>query len=123
MTKSLTRSIDLKIKSNTYSIEYPNTGQQLDIELMKAKMTDGNYETLRFGVSVLFQEQANKIDMIATFSILIPELKDNLSVRSFFHLSEEESNELLTVYTEQFLPWYEPIKLAIRNPKDFNEKA
>lgn len=111
------RSVDILINKNTYTLSYPNTGQLIDIELLKAKIADGNYDVLRFSTNPLFREQADKIDMIATFNVLIPSLREDLTVKSLFELSEEEADELLNVYREQFLTWFIPIKEAIKHPK------
>lgn len=112
----------LEVLKNSYQIDYPNTGSQIDIELMKARMTDGSYDTLRFSVNPIFQAQADKIDMIATFSVLVPKLKEALNVKSFFDLQEEESDVLMTAYAEQFIPFYVKIKTAIRTPKAEQEE-
>jgi hypothetical protein len=111
------RKTTITILNNEYEIEYPNTGQQINIELLKAQIADGNYEAMRFSTNPLFQEQANKIDMIATFNTLIPKLKQDLSVKSIFDLSEEQGDVLLTAYLDQFMAWYLPIKEAVKNPK------
>jgi len=116
-TSPLKRSTTIVIKNNNYDVTYPNTGQSMDIALLIAKISDGNYDTLRFSTSSLLQEQADKVDMIAVFNTLIPQLKQDLTVKSLFDLSEEQSDELLVVYKEQFLTWFSPIKDAIKNPK------
>lgn len=113
----LKRKTTLTIKSNSYEVEYPNTGQAIDIELLKLQIAGSNYDALRFGASKMAQEQADKVDMIATFNVLIPKLKEDLNTKTLFDLQEEQANELLTVYQEQFLTWFSPIKEAIRNPK------
>lgn len=112
------RSVKLTVKNNVYNVDYPNTGQQIDIELLKAKIADGNYDALRFSNNPLFQLQADKIDMIATFSILVPDLRKDLNVKSFFQLDEAASDELLQVYSQQFIPWYIKLKEAVKNPKE-----
>lgn len=112
----MNRKTVLKIAQNEYEVSYPNTGQQIDIELMKSQIGAGNYDTLRFSQNPLFQRQANIIDMIATFSVLIPKLKENLNVKSFFDLEEEHTTELHKVYEEQFVPWFVEIRTAINNP-------
>lgn len=117
------RTVSLDIRGNIYDVEYPNTGQQIDIELLKARIADGSYEMLRLSSNPVFQHQADRIDMIATFSILIPKLKKDLNVETFFALKEEESDVLVAVYEEQFMPWYTKIKTAIRNPQDQLKKS
>ena len=118
----MNRSIKIDVRGNIYQIEYPNTGQQIDIELLKSRIADGNYDSLRFSSNPLFLLQADIIDMIATFTILIPQLKKDLNVKSFFDLKEEETDELLNIYSEQFIPWYVEIKQMIKNPdKNLNK--
>lgn len=109
--------LKLEVRGNTYDVTYPNTGQQIDMELLKAKIADGNYDTLRFSNNPLFQDSADKIDMIATFSVLIPQLKKDINVDSFFKLEEEVTQELLEIYSLKFIPWYTELKKAIREPK------
>jgi hypothetical protein len=111
------RTVTLTIKGNSYNVDYPNTGQQIDVELLKAKITEGQYDALRFSASIACQQQADKIDMIATFSVVIPQLKNDINTDSLFKLSEEESDQLTEVYNKQYLPWYREIKDAIKNPK------
>lgn len=111
------RTVTLTIKGNSYNVDYPNTGQQIDVELLKAKITEGQYDALRFSASVVCQQQADKIDMIATFSVVLPQLKKDINTDSLFKLSEEESDQLTEVYNKQYLPWYQEIKDAIKNPK------
>lgn len=113
----MNRTTTLEVLNNSYTVDYPNTGNQIDIELLKAKISDGNYDTLRFSSNPLFQAQADVIDMIATFSVLAPQLKEDMNVKSFFELQEEETDVLMKVYTEQFIPWFIKIKTTIRKPK------
>lgn len=117
------RTATLTIKGNAYTVDYPNTGQQIDVELLKAKITEGQYDALRFSQSILCQQQADKVDMIATFTALIPQLKKDINTDSLFKLAEEESDELVKVYSEQYLPWYQEIKEAIKNPKKLIDDA
>lgn len=117
----MNRTLKLQVKGNEYPIDYPNTGAQIDIELLKAKIADGNYDALRFSNNPLFQKQADIIDVIATFTILTPNLKKQLNVNSFFELQEEQMNELVKVYTEQFIPWYVEIKKSFL-PKEVESK-
>lgn len=108
------RSITISIGKNSYEVNYPNTGNQIDIEILKSKIADGNYDSLRFSSNPLFQEKADMIDMIATFTTLIPNLKKDLNVQSFFELQEEESHELMNVYNNEFIPWFIEVKKKIR---------
>lgn len=118
----MNREIVLQVEGSEYKVSYPNTGQQIDIELMKAQIGAGNYDVLRFSQNPLFQRQADVIDMIATFSILVPDLKKNLNVKSFFDLPEEHTAKLLKVYEDQFIPWFIKIRTTINNPKEVLEE-
>lgn len=113
----MNRSVKIEIKGNIYEIKYPNTGEQIDMELMKVKIANGAYDDLRFSQNPLMQQQANIIDMISTFTVLIPKLREDLNVKTFFNLEEEQTKELLDIYNNEFIPFYAEIKNAIANPK------
>lgn len=108
-------------ESREYVIEFPNVGKQMDIELMKIQLSDGKFDTLKFSFNPLFNQQAVRIEAIATFVYLIPKLKTDLNVKSFLELSYEQMGFIESMYTEQFLPWYEEWLTILNKPKKIEE--
>lgn len=102
MEKELNRVLKLKIKNNTYEVKFPNTGQLIDIEQKKSQISIKD----KTNVSGFWAH--NLAMAIATFEILIPDLKKDLNVDSFWKMELEDSNELVRAYVNEFLPWFNP---------------
>lgn len=113
---TLSKSIDIKIAANTYTVKYPNVGKTLDIDLLKLQMANGQYDVMKFSYNPAFQKQVTRIDAIATFNILIPELKKDLNAKSMFDLDYEQMEVITKAYVEDFLPWFEAWEALLNTP-------
>lgn len=97
--KELEETLKIQILENEYVIKLPNTGDLIDMEMRKSRyVMDNNY------ISGIFAEMLAKA--IATFSVLIPELKKDLNIESFEKMSLKDSKVIVKVYRDQFLPWW-----------------
>lgn len=99
------KTLTVEIKDNSYDIKFPDTGKLIDIEEIKSRVSNGNYNSF-FGGTLSAEMVRLLIDTIATFTILIPDLKKDLVVGSYFELELIDSIELLKVYRDKYLPWY-----------------
>lgn len=98
--------VEIAVKDRKYKIDYPNTGQLIDIEKMKATLSGNSYD----GIS---NQNTNSgfyakylIDMVATFNILCPDLIKDLKVKSILELNAVDSNILLKIYVKELLTWF-----------------
>lgn len=112
------KQITLTIGSNEYVAKFPNSGQLMDMDILRAQITNEKYEYFKYSLTPSFQKTALKADMIAAFNTVIPQLKKDLNVTSLFLLEEDQMNDLIKVYTEDFLPWFEEISDVLNKPKD-----
>lgn len=101
------KSITVKIQDNEYKVDFPTAGDMIDIEVRKSIMSRNQYFGLLNTSTVTSNFALDLIDTAATFSVLIPELMDDLNVDSILDLSIPDSKELVDAYKEQFSPWYE----------------
>lgn len=104
---NLNRTVTVTIGPNDYDIPFPNTGQILDIEVLKLSITRDKFEQFKFSFNPTFQKQALVAETVATFNTLIPKLKKDLAVDSMLDLPMEQMDSLVKVYQEVYLPWYE----------------
>lgn len=101
--KTPSREISVKIGSNTYNISLPTTGQEVDIEVRKDRYTQGSYKNLLFGDDRGIKSYL-AVGAIATFEVLIPDLKKDLSVTSLFELDMFQMKTVLKAYSK-FKEW------------------
>ena len=100
-------TLDIKIgeTENTYEISMPNNGQLIDVEVNKITYSNGvnlsQPKTKAAMYAFLFNE------MVATFSVMIPQLKEDLNVKSLFDLDPLKTKPLMKVYMDKFLPWWQ----------------
>lgn len=95
-----------KIKSNEYTIKFPNVGEFRSIESAKQALSSGMYSSLVKTNTKSAQTAADIVDIEATFTILCPDLVEALGSKSFSELGMKDFNELNTAYLDQFIPWW-----------------
>jgi len=106
MPKELQKEINIEINGNAYAVKFPNIGQMIDIETKKAVYSGGEYNNLLQSSLVLPNLAASLIDAISTFTVLIPELKTNLTIDNIFELDMADGLKITKAYNEVFSPWY-----------------
>jgi hypothetical protein len=114
----MTREISLTIKENSYKVKFPKVGQLIDIENMKAILSKGMYGSMMSARTTDSEFALNLIDMEAYFSILIPDLVEDLNVKSFRDLEIEDSVELNKTFADNLLPFIKQWRDIISKPID-----
>lgn len=109
----MNKNVKVKIDDKEYVVNFPNVGQTLDIESMKMALTGNKYpefalSNLRSNVFV-----ADLTDAIATFFVLIPELRGNLNVKSYSELDLMVGAKLVKAYMDDYYPFYQEIMKEI----------
>lgn len=116
----LERELKITVLNNTYLIKFPNVGQMLDIESRKMALTSGQYKNLMLTGTVASELALLSVDMIATFSILCPQMSKDMNV-DFFEMEISQSNTLTKIYVETFLPWYNNWLIELTKKEEKNE--
>lgn len=100
------RTKTIVIRENKYEVKFPNNGQFIDIQALKAKITSDTLSALSLG-DTDSQFGSLLAAAIATFNILMPPaFKEDLKVKSLLELELPEGAELVDIYVNQYLPWY-----------------
>lgn len=111
------REIDLTIFGNTYIAKFPNVGQFIDIQTIKAKLTEDKYETFKLlSRDGLFATIF--CDTIATFNVIIPQLQEDLNKSGLLDLDLDKMIELSMIYKDHYLPFYEKVMGEINSKEE-----
>lgn len=101
------KTLKLTIAENEYEISFPTNGQLIDIETYKQALNKGTGNQLLFSSHPASQIAYITIEMVATFTHLIPEFKkDLMGGKDLLDLSPVESKPLRDAYMEEYLPWF-----------------
>lgn len=112
----MTREIQVKIRENSYKVEFPNVGKLQDIERLKAVLSGGMYGSMESNRTMDGQFALDMIDMEAYFTVLIPDLIEDLKVKSFRNLSIEDAVEIKEIFVKQLLPFMKQWRDIINKP-------
>lgn len=105
--EKLERAKKVTIKAQLYSVKFPTVGDFIDIEVMKQNLSGGTYGNMLKTGLITQRAALDRINMIAYFSVLIPELKKDLKVDIFSDIDLIDSIELVQVYKKEIEPWIE----------------
>jgi len=90
------------------SVYFPNIGQYLDIESLKLSLSANNYNQLLSAGTVGAIWALDIVDAVAHLQVLCPGLGRDLSFNSYLDIPIQKANQIVSVYKDQFLPWYWP---------------
>lgn len=109
----------LNIKQKQYVVKFPTNGQIIDISTLKSRLSGGQYVEMEYAATVdsLTRRAKKLIDLVAVFTILIPSIKEDINTKTLLDLPQEAMDELIAVYDDEFLPWYQEWLKTLENPK------
>jgi hypothetical protein len=103
--ENLSRSVEIKVQGNTYTLNMPNNRQLIAIEAMKARLSLGTYDSMMINSQSMGSQNAlNLVDMIANFTVLAPDILKDLKV-DISELNIMDSLVILKIYMEKIQPW------------------
>lgn len=114
MENEISRQIVVVVSGKNYTINFPSVGEFTRIESLKASMTNSQYGSMIFNQTIEAGIALDLVDMMATFSVLIPDLAKDLKPESFLKLDLLDAAELMKVYNQDFLPWYTSLMKLVK---------
>ena len=111
------QTLTLKIKDNSYTVNYPTVGQRIKIESLKQQLTDGQYGNMSSSLLQTQWDALEQVDIIANFSVLIPQLLRDTKV-PIDQLAVEDFEDISQIYKDQFVPWYKAWNDLLKKRKD-----
>ena len=99
------KTLDFKFNEKNFTINFPNTGELMELSILKAKLSDGNYNAIS-NTDLLEDKLAQfSIDTVSHLTIMCPDLLKHLNVKSYLDLDLVDMKRLISVYVKSILPW------------------
>lgn len=115
------KTVTFKVEENEYTVSFPNNGQFIKIETVKALLTKDTYTAMATGGTVESQMSRFTVDLIAFLSVMCPQLTTALKIDSLSDLDMVSTKKLLNTYITTILPWFNDW-LTLLNTDDAEEK-
>lgn len=114
MAFNLKSTKTIKIGDKSFQVSYPTVGQIIAIENKKMFLTNDKYVDYVANSLTLGQRFAlDLVDVLSTFTVLIPELSKELAVDNVLDLDPITGKALIAVYKNEFLPWWSELQKVI----------
>lgn len=102
----------IQFQGKHYEIPFPNMGQYMDIEQMKLDLTGGKYAMMSLNAATMNPMSVilDVVDAVSTFTILQPELKEEIGGKNFDVKKLDMDGslmELVEQYRKVFIPFYD----------------
>lgn len=107
------RTKKIVVSGNTYELKYPNTGGLIDIEVLKSSLTNDKYDAISYSNTNASTFVRFTVDMISGLTVMCPQLKAELKVKSFVELDPMTTKLLVNVYVKEILPWLNEWEVAL----------
>jgi len=99
----------VNILGESYTVEFPTIGQLQDIEAFKISYTNGKYVDMALSNFKIHNFMLDVTDAVSYLSILIPELKSNMKIKTWRDLDPIMAKALVQDYKNEFIPWFKPL--------------
>ena len=97
--------IKIEYKGTTHELKFPNTGEMMDLAILKVQLSQGNYSRIA-NTTLLGDKLAQfSVDTIAHLTVLCPDLIKSLNVASYSEMEMTDMALLINIYLESILPW------------------
>jgi len=104
--KTPSEQLIVHIQENDYTINTPTAGNIIDVESRKQTYSNNKYGSVVRSGTLGGNVAASLIEAFASFTVFIPDFRDNLRIDSLFELNPIQCKEIIKVYEDKFLPWY-----------------
>lgn len=101
----LTRSINVSVGEEAFTLNFPNIGQIMDIESRRMSLSGGQYGNLVKASTFTANLTLDMIDTVSFFSVLKPTLfqQDEIDISKWDY---ERLLPLIKAYKKTVMPWY-----------------
>lgn len=110
------RKLTFEFKGNKYAIEFPNTGDLLEIMILKSRLSRGQYDNISASFKMDSKLAQTIIEAVSFLNVACPDLEKSLNVDSLLDLNMIDMRELLEVYLKEISPWYVNWITALNKP-------
>ena len=121
---TLADQITITIDGNDYVAKFPHVGEEVRIEALKELYSNKTYSSLLQNLTKSSQRVLDIVDMMAYFTVMIPDLQEDLdvkNVKTFNDLPQIKAIPLVNAYKQQLRPWLDDwytLLGKLENPKE-----
>lgn len=102
--------VKISVKGHEYKVSFPTVGQFYRIEATKQALSRGYYNSMAMSPIKSAQQALDMIDIEATLTVLVPDLINDLKVKSFDELDVRDYKLIQTEYYKSVAPFFKEVQ-------------
>lgn len=104
---ALERQKKFTIGKKTFTANFPNIGQLIDLESLKQALTGNRYGQMAASGITSMYYALDLVDAISFYQIVIPEVAKYYDIRNYTTLQIDDMQDLMDAYKNEIKPWFD----------------
>lgn len=109
-------------KGVKYTVEFPDTGDLMDMASLKSRLLDGQHEALSRSMQIDSRLALTISEAVAFLNVNCPDLQRSLNVKSLLDLNLIDMREIAGIYLKDISPWYIDWIKKLNEPMQIEEE-
>lgn len=108
------RQKKFSIGEKTFTVQFPNVGQLIDLESLKQALTGNRYGVMAASGVASMYYVLDLVDAIAFLQVCVPSVAKYYDIKNYTTLAPEQLKELVETYQNELKPWFDGIMAELR---------
>ena len=103
------RQKKFSIGEKSFTANFPNVGQLIDLESLKQALTSNRYGVMASSGVASMYYALDMVDAIAFLQVCVPSVAKYYDIKNYTALSPEDIKELMEAYQKELKPWFDKV--------------
>ena len=111
------RQKKFSIGEKTFTCQFPNVGQLIDLESLKQALTNNRYGVMAASGVASMYYALDMVDAISFLQVCVPSVAKYYDIKNYTALAPEDIKELVEAYQKEVKPWFDKVMAELKGIK------
>lgn len=111
------RQKKFSIGDKSFTANFPNVGQLIDLESLKQALTSNRYGVMASSGVASMYYALDMVDAISFLQICVPSVAKYYDIKNYTALAPEDIKELVEAYQKELKPWFDKVMAELKDIK------
>lgn len=111
------RQKKFSIGDKSFTANFPNVGQLIDLESLKQALTSNRYGVMASSGVASMYYALDMVDAISFLQVCVPSVAKYYDIKNYTALAPEDIKELVEAYQKELKPWFDKVMAELKGIK------
>lgn len=111
------RQKKFSIGEKSFTVQFPNVGQLIDLESLKQALTNNRYGVMAASGVASMYYALDMVDAIAFLQVCVPSVAKYYDIKNYTSLAPEDIKDLVEAYQKELKPWFDKVMAELKGIK------